>query len=153
MGLRVLPRLLLAGILTGLGDFDAAEAALAVCSEEIDLDGDSVWAAAPTIAWSALDLARGRLGEALGAAEAGLSLTEKSGIRVLSRPARRVPASIALDRGDFNEAAVHLQRHSPPPSPPCAAAAFEDLFLHARLVEARDGAACASTSSGGSTTI
>ena len=85
IGLRVPPRLLLAGMLTGLGDFDAAEAALAACSEEIGLDGDSLWAAAPTIAWSALDLARGRLGEAFGAAEAGLSLTEESGIRVLSR--------------------------------------------------------------------
>ena len=142
IGLRVLPRLLLAGMLTGLGDFDAAEAALAACSEEIELDGDSLWAAAPTIAWSALDLGRGRLGEAFGAAEAGLSLTEESGIRVLSRRARRVLASIALDRGDFKEAAAHLERHSPPPSPPCAAAAFEDLFVHARLVEARDGAAC-----------
>ena len=66
IGLRVLPRLLLAGMLTGLGDFDAAEAALAACSEEIELDGDSLWAAAPTIAWSALDLGRGRLGEAFG---------------------------------------------------------------------------------------
>src|SRR5579862_3424230 len=30
------------------------------------LDGDTVWAAAPTIAWSPLHLARGRLGEAFG---------------------------------------------------------------------------------------
>jgi len=142
IGLRVQPRLLLAGMLTRLGDFDAAEAALAACSEEIELDGDGLWAAAPTIAWSALDLARGRLGEAFRAAEVGLSLTEEAGIRSLSRWARRVLASIALDRGDFKEAASHLESHSPPPSPTCAGAAVEDLFVHVRLVEARDGAAC-----------
>jgi DNA-binding CsgD family transcriptional regulator/tetratricopeptide (TPR) repeat protein len=142
IGLRVQPRLLLAGMLTGVGDFDAAEAALAACSEEIELEGDGLWAAAPTIAWSALDLARGRLGEAFGAAEVGLALTEEVGIRPLSRWARRVLASVALDRGDFKEAASHLERQSPPPSPACAAAGVEDLFVHVRLVEARDGAAC-----------
>jgi DNA-binding CsgD family transcriptional regulator len=142
IGLRVQPRLLLAGMLTGLGDFDAAEAALAACSEEIDLDGDGLWAAAPTIAWSALDLARGHLGAALAAAEVGLALTEEVGVRPLSRWARRVLASIALDRGDLKEAAAHLERHSPPPSPTGAVVALEDLFVRVRLVEARDGATC-----------
>jgi DNA-binding CsgD family transcriptional regulator len=148
-GLRVHPRLLLADMLTALGDFDEADAALTSCSEEIELEGDSLWAAAPAIARSTLDLARGRLGDALAEASAALIASEEVGARGLARPAIRVQAWVAFRRGDLEGTAAHVARLLAPAAPSSESFGPEDLLIEAHLVEARDGTACCLERCGG----
>lgn len=137
---RIYPRLGLATWLTALGAFSEADAVITQCRQEIELAGDTVWAAAPAILRARL-LASGQLEDALAEAKAGLATAEDLGTRFFVPMALWVVASVAMARGDLSETAQQIERCRT--EPPCGrvlpgAAAY--ALLEARLADAQEGA-------------
>jgi ATP/maltotriose-dependent transcriptional regulator MalT len=116
-GARNYPRLCLAGMLTALGEFDEAEAVIAQCRIEIEVTGDSMWAAAPSLARASVRLAAGRLDDADAEAEIGLAIAGGLGNEFFVEIAECARALIALQRGDVDTAAERLAR-CPAGAPP-----------------------------------
>jgi DNA-binding CsgD family transcriptional regulator len=139
---RPSPRMRLATWLTAVGEFDEADAAITECRQEIELVGDTVWAAAPAIFRSRLHLAAGRLDDALTEAQAGLATAEKLGTRLFIPMALWVVASVAVLRGDLDEAAQQIKRYRAEPfSGRVLLGPTAHAFLEARLGDAREGPA------------
>jgi DNA-binding CsgD family transcriptional regulator len=132
-------RLHLVNMLTAMGRFEEAQAAIAACRREIDPLADPLWWAAPTLPCTRLHLALGRLEEARTEAEAGLAITQQ--LAPLFVPALRLClATIALMRGDLVYAADCLEQAGQDFPEGCESAAAASFNLaQARLLEARAG--------------
>jgi DNA-binding CsgD family transcriptional regulator len=140
------PRLVLAGMLTALGDLDDARIAVQQASDEIELSADTLWAAQPPLFDARRHLAAGELDDAVQQAEQALALAEGLGLRLVVAPALVTLAQAAVRRGDLPEAAALLERARQEPvrsAGPFGATA--GAWAEARLAEARDGAAAALT--------
>ena len=80
----VLPRLGLAAVYAGLGQFDDAQACVLAAADEIALGADPLWAAAPAVFSARIDLAAGRLDAARTAAQVGVETAGELGTPTLA---------------------------------------------------------------------
>jgi DNA-binding CsgD family transcriptional regulator len=137
------PRLGLANMLTAIGELEESEIVIRQCRDEIELLGDTLWTAAPTIAASRLHLAAGRLDDASAEAEVGLAIAEQMATPFFVPLARSTLAVVSVLRGDLRAAAQHVrayqglllaEREGALGSEACA-------FSDAWLAEAEDGPA------------
>jgi DNA-binding CsgD family transcriptional regulator len=102
------PGLGLTTVYSALGQFDDARACLLAVADEIALIGDPLWAAAPAVFSSRIELAAGRLDAAKAAATAGVDTARELGTPPLAPIGHGVLVAVALHRGELAEAA-HLQ--------------------------------------------
>ncbi|MGI8333398.1 AAA family ATPase [Actinomadura scrupuli] len=111
---RIHPGLTLAGMLADVRLIEEAGTAARAAAEEVQSLGHVAWAGGPAILGSRLDLATGRLDDAVAAATAGLEITESLGTHLFTAVAKSVLGTVALRRGDLRTAeglAVQDQGH------------------------------------------
>jgi DNA-binding CsgD family transcriptional regulator len=135
------PRLALASLLVGLGDFEGAAAEIDTIRAETCASGEQVWAVASTMARAQLCLAAGDLADAVDEAQVGLAHAERIGAWLFVPAGLSVLASAALATGDLRAASAHLRRRGEGwrdracGMPPAVA----PRWVEARLAEARVG--------------
>lgn len=132
------PRLGLALMLTALGDFTGAEAAIVASRHDIEASADTLWVAAPSAFLSRLHLAAGRLDEAVSEAEASMVLADDLGTRLFAPMALDVLACAGIHRGDLASATRYLERsRREPPSVLRLANGCATVWTGARLADAQ----------------
>jgi DNA-binding CsgD family transcriptional regulator len=104
------PRLLLAAMLTSIGELIEAKQLIDLSRERIRRTFDSLWAPAIPIQMARLALADGKLDAAVEQVGVGLRLASEQGITYFESMARSIMASVALHRGDLNAAAAAVGR-------------------------------------------
>jgi DNA-binding CsgD family transcriptional regulator len=109
---RNFARMGLIAILSASGQFGEAEKVIATLRQEIDLDGDAVWNAAPAIHSSVLHVATGRIDDAIEEATTALALCDELGTRYFTPTAQWVLASAHLLQGRLKDAEAHVNRLS-----------------------------------------
>jgi DNA-binding CsgD family transcriptional regulator/tetratricopeptide (TPR) repeat protein len=134
------PLLVLAGMLTAVGDFDEAGTAVEQAGKEIELADDTLWSALPPLFHARLHLAAGRLDDAVVQAERALAVADELGLRLVVPLALTTLAQIAVRRGDLAEAAERLERCRLEPGwPAIPLGAAEHTWAEAQLADAEDG--------------
>jgi DNA-binding CsgD family transcriptional regulator len=101
---RIHPGLALASMLADVRHIDEARTAVRAAAEEVEALGHIAWAGGPAILSSRLDLATGRVEDAVAQAEAGLEITEALGTHLFTSVANCVLGTVALRRGDLRTA-------------------------------------------------
>ena len=141
--LRMYPQLALAAMLTAVGELGEADTMIATGANELESGEATDWAGAPAALRARLLVVEGRLDEAVAEAEMALAIAQRAGTEVFVPLAVSTIASVALLRGDLEEAARRVDQ--------CRDAAADRMgfgwgncfWIEARIVEARDGAAAA----------
>ncbi len=111
------PRLLLAAMLTSLGELTEARQLIELSSERIGLTFDTLWAPAIPIQTARLALADGTLDAAADLARVGLAQASDQNTTYFSSMARSVIAVVALNRGDLSAAAAAVGQSRVGPTP------------------------------------
>ncbi len=99
----------LAMVFLALGQIDDGRACVLAAADEIAWRSEPLWAAAPAVFSSRVDLAAGRLDAARESAQAGLELAARLGTLMFSAIARDVLVTVAVLRGELRDAAEHLE--------------------------------------------
>jgi DNA-binding CsgD family transcriptional regulator len=137
---RALPRLALATMLTGAGRFAEADQCIDESRQELATEADERWAATPAIFDSRVHLATGRLDDAIGCASTGVAQAGRGGACGFLPLAWLTLAAAALDRDDLAGAAAETARYREGPPPPRAGVGWATYaWLHARILDAREG--------------
>jgi DNA-binding CsgD family transcriptional regulator len=137
----IFPRLALAGMLSGLGRLAEADRLLDACQPLLADEPDGRWIATPTIFRSRVQLAAGRLTDAVASARAGIELAAQGGACGFVPIAWLTLAVAALDANDVTGAAAATARYRDAPPPPRAGVGWATYaWVHGRIVDARDGA-------------
>jgi DNA-binding CsgD family transcriptional regulator/tetratricopeptide (TPR) repeat protein len=139
-----LPQLLLASMLTAIGEHDEAGEVIRIAGAALDVRGRGLWLAALPVLQSQLLLASGRTEAAGAEAARGLSLAEELRTRLFEPAARSVLAAVAILQGHQREAAD--QNHagqSGPPSHRSLCGLPTGAFPALQLRAATNGAAAA----------
>jgi DNA-binding CsgD family transcriptional regulator/tetratricopeptide (TPR) repeat protein len=125
------PRLLLAAMLTSIGELTEAKQLIELSSERIRRTSDTLWAPAIPIQMARLALANGKLDGAAELVRIGLRQATEQGTTYFSSMARSVMASVELYRGDLSAAAAAVGR-SQAGSPPAIGFYGESAIVQAR---------------------
>jgi DNA-binding CsgD family transcriptional regulator len=104
-----LPRLLLASMLTAIGEHDEADEVIRSAGAELDVRGRGLWLAALPVLQSQLLLASGRTEAAGAEAARGLSLAEELRTGLFEPAARSVLAAVGVLQGNQRRAADQKQ--------------------------------------------
>jgi DNA-binding CsgD family transcriptional regulator len=137
---RALPRLALATMLTGAGRFAEADRCIDESRRELAREADARWAGTPAIFDSRVHLATGRLDDAIACASTGVARAAGGGACGFLPLAWLTLAAAALDRDDLTSAAAETARYRDGPPPPRAAVGWATYaWLHARIMDAREG--------------
>jgi DNA-binding CsgD family transcriptional regulator len=107
---RIHPGVALATMLADVRLIDEARIAVRAAAEEIEALGHLAWAGGPGILSSRLDLATGRLEDAVAQAEGGLEITDALGTHLFTSVAKSVLGTVALRRGDLRSAEGHAEQ-------------------------------------------
>jgi DNA-binding CsgD family transcriptional regulator len=99
----------LAMVFAALGRVDDSRACVLAAADEIALRSEALWAAAPAVFSSRVDLVAGRLDAARESAQAGLELATRLGTPMVSAIARDVLVAEAVLRGDLGVAADRVE--------------------------------------------
>jgi DNA-binding CsgD family transcriptional regulator/tetratricopeptide (TPR) repeat protein len=139
-----LPRLLLASMLTAIGEHEEAGEVIRTAGAALEVRGRGLWLAALPVLQSQLLLASGRTEAAGAEAARGLGLAEDLRTRLFEPAARSVLAAVAILQGNQREAADQNQAvRSGPPSHRSLCGLLTGAFPALQLREAIDGAAAA----------
>lgn len=112
---RCYPGLALSAVYAALGQFDDARTCVLGAADVIALAGDPLWTAAPAMFVARIELACGRLEEALTSAWDGVETARALGTSMLDPIGFDVLVAVALARGQLEEAArVHRQWRARP---------------------------------------
>jgi DNA-binding CsgD family transcriptional regulator len=111
------PRLLLAAMLTSLGELTEARQLIELSSEHIGQTFDTLWSPAIPIQMARLALAEGKLDAAAELASVGLEQASDQRTNYFSSMARSVLAVVALNRGDLSAAAAAVGQSRVGPLP------------------------------------
>jgi DNA-binding CsgD family transcriptional regulator len=125
------PRLLLAAMLTSIGELTEAKQLIEVSSERIRLTCDTLWAPAIPIQMARLAFDHGQLDTAAELVRTGLRQASELGTTYFSSMARSVMASVELYRGDLSAAAAAVGR-SQADAPPAIGFYGESAIAQAR---------------------
>ncbi|HXA33974.1 MAG TPA: LuxR C-terminal-related transcriptional regulator [Acidimicrobiales bacterium] len=125
------PRLLLAAMLTSIGELTEARQLIELSSEHIGQTFDTLWAPAIPIQMARLALADGKLDAAAELATVGLEQASDQRTTYFSSMARSVLAVVALNRGDLSAAAAAV-RQSSGVTPPAIGFYGESAIAQAR---------------------
>jgi DNA-binding CsgD family transcriptional regulator len=106
------PELALAAVYAALGRFDDARACVLAAADAITFVGDPLWTAAPAMFLARIELACGRLDEALTFATEGLETARALGTSMLDPTGVDVLVAVALARGEL-EVAARVHRRWP----------------------------------------
>jgi DNA-binding CsgD family transcriptional regulator len=112
---RCYPGLGLASVYAALGQFDDARTCVLSAADAIALGGDPLWTAAPSVFSARIELASGRLEEAWTAAAAGLATAGELCTTVFDPIGYDVLVTVAMVRGDLEEATRLHRRWSSEP--------------------------------------
>jgi DNA-binding CsgD family transcriptional regulator/tetratricopeptide (TPR) repeat protein len=141
---RLNPRLALAPMLIAGGELDEASELIASAARQIETADDSLWADVPSIYRARVHLAAGRLEDAAADAEAGVVTANERGTTFFAPFAMATLATVALRRGDLDEAARQVARYrAAPPPPRVGFGSSTYAWTEARLTNARHGAVAA----------
>jgi DNA-binding CsgD family transcriptional regulator len=131
-------RLLLAWMLTTLGDLDEAAELVDAANDEVTTGAHRLWSAAPAVVAARISLAAGRPDEASASAHAAIDLATELGPSWILSSARTVLAEVALMGSELSEAVAHLERRgSDIVWPPWAVS--RRRLAEARVAEAEGG--------------
>ena len=125
------PRLLLAAMLTSIGELTEAKELIELSSERIRRTFDTLWAPAIPIQMARLALDHGELDTAAELVRVGLRQASEQGTTYFSSMARSVMALVELYRGDLSAAAAVVGR-SRAVSPPAIGFYGESAIVQAR---------------------
>ncbi|MEY2476878.1 MAG: hypothetical protein QOG87_2193 [Actinomycetota bacterium] len=136
----IYPRLVLAPMLTAVGEFEAAHVCLEGARARIDDHGAGMWADGPLVARARNHFAAGRLDAAVADAEAGLAVAAALGTQFFAPRAQATLAEVALLRGDVAEAERRMAEAQCLPTSPTASFGADTMtWVGARVVEAAAG--------------
>lgn len=133
------PRLALAPMLIATDQLAAAARCLDDARREIAQVGDVLWETAPLMFSASLALASGRLDDALADARDAIAHAEQVGARLLLALGRATCASVALLRGDIDEAERQVRRGRADGSPQLGYGSALLIWIESRIAEARGG--------------
>src|SRR5438105_5781719 len=102
---------MLALLLTTIGRFHEVANILAALEGESTDDGDTLWTAGFPLTRARLDLAVGRLDEALAGALRAGAIAAETGAHTLIPACEWILATIALHRGEVDDAASHVDAY------------------------------------------
>jgi ATP/maltotriose-dependent transcriptional regulator MalT len=105
------PRLHLISLLTDTRQIAEAERILQAAEEEISDLTHITFTAVPALLRARLRLAQARLDDAATEAQAGLSIADKVGMHAFDLLGLAVLAIVAVQRGDLDAAATHIERY------------------------------------------
>jgi DNA-binding CsgD family transcriptional regulator len=140
-GPRIYPELVLAPMLTALGEFDRAEILIDSADSEINRIGDVVWAGAGAAFRARLHFATGDLGAAQADARASLTTGDERGAHLFRSLAHVTLAATALLRDELDDAAQHVRQYRAEPRHAVGFGCAAYDWTEAQVVEARLGPA------------
>jgi DNA-binding CsgD family transcriptional regulator len=103
-----IPQLLLASMLTAIGDHDEAGARLRTATAALEVRGRGLWLAGVSVLHSQLLLASGAAEAARARSEEGMALAEELRTTLFAPAAHSVLAAVALLQGNHRGAADHV---------------------------------------------
>jgi DNA-binding CsgD family transcriptional regulator/tetratricopeptide (TPR) repeat protein len=104
-----IPQLLLASMLTAIGEHEEADALLKTATAALEVRGRGLWLAGASVLRSQLLLASGAAEAARAGAEEGMALAEELRTTLFAPAARSVLAAVALHQGNHHGAADQVQ--------------------------------------------
>jgi DNA-binding CsgD family transcriptional regulator/tetratricopeptide (TPR) repeat protein len=113
-----IPQLLLASMLTAIGEHEEADALLKTATAALEVRGRGLWLAGASVLRSQLLLASGAAEAARAGAEEGMALAEELRTTLFAPAAHSVLAAVALLQGNHRGAADHVRPAGRSASPP-----------------------------------